>query len=76
MVLALKQFKSKWTDDQTSINSPLVREVKFKCRVGRGVVEDQKPKNRSGIVLDQEHPGNITLSVCLEHQSLEVQRAP
>lgn len=76
MVLALKQFKSKWTDDQTSINSPLTQEVKFKCRVGRGVVEGQKAKHRSGIVLSQEHPGNITLSVCLEHQSWEVQLAP
>lgn len=37
--------------DQTSMNSPLVKEVKLKCSVGRGVKEDREPKHKGGIVL-------------------------
>ena len=45
-------------DDQTSINSPLIQEVKLKHSLGRGVEEDHEQKHKGGIVLDQGHPGN------------------
>lgn len=49
-------------NDETSINIPLMQEVKLKYSVGRGIKEDLEPKHRGGIVVYLACSGNIMLS--------------
>lgn len=49
-------------NDQTSIDSPLTKEVKLKYNMGRGVKEDREPKHKGGIVLCLGCLENTTLA--------------
>lgn len=63
-------------NDQTSINSSLIKEVKIKYSVGRGVKDHEEPQHKGRIVLYLECSRNVCFLVWLGGQHGEVELAP